>query len=120
MGLADHDISSMKPLALPVLVITALLGGSPVFAQNPNYLPGGSQFNPPLPRPPPPPSTAVPVVPQMDVPSPQYSGPDYGYNNAPRRRPSFHDRITRCLEEGAAMGLRQADRAAYSRACANQ
>lgn len=110
----------MKRLCFSVLAIVAALAGGPVLAQNPNNMIGGSQFNPPLPPPPPSPSMAVPVVPKMDVPSPQYSGPNYGYNNSPRAHPSFHERIIRCLEEGAAMGLGPADRAAYSRACANQ
>jgi hypothetical protein len=110
----------MKALASCALVIAMMSLGGAVLAQSPNGLVGGSQFNPPLPAPPPAPSTAVPVVPQMDVPSPQYSGPDYGYNNSPRARSSFHDRILRCLDEAAAAGLRPADRAAYSRACANQ
>jgi hypothetical protein len=36
------------------------------------------------------------------------------------RRGSFGDRISRCLDEGAAAGLGPSDRAAYSRSCANQ
>jgi hypothetical protein len=35
-------------------------------------------------------------------------------------RPSFHDRVVRCLQEGAAAGLGPSARAAYSSACANQ
>jgi hypothetical protein len=49
----------------------------------------------------------------MDVPAPppsvQFSG-----------RGSFSDRISRCLDEGAAAGLNIAERSAYSRACANR
>jgi hypothetical protein len=44
--------------------------------------------------------------------------PSYDYRPAPR--PSFGDRVARCLDEGAAAGLGPADRAAYSRSCANQ
>jgi hypothetical protein len=102
----------MKPLAFPALVIAMLLAGGAAMAQSPNGLVGGSQFNPPLPPPPPPPSLAVPVVPKMDVTSPQ-NVPDVPQT-------SFHERITHCLDEAAAAGLGPADRAAYSRACANR
>ena len=73
--------------------------------------PGGSQFNPPIPVPPPPPKIEVPVVPQMDAP------PTRSY--APAPRPSFGDRITKCLDDAAASGLGPNERAAYSRTCAN-
>ncbi len=74
--------------------------------------PGGSQFNPPLPPPPPPPKIEVPVIPQMDaLPQPNY---------APARRPSFGERITKCLDDAAASGLGPAEREAYSRSCANR
>jgi hypothetical protein len=73
--------------------------------------PGGSQFNPPPPPPPPGPKITVPVVPKLDeLPSRNYVAP---------ARPSFSDKVTTCLEEGAAAGLGPTDRAAYSRACAN-
>ena len=65
---------------------------------------------PPLPPPPPPPSMAIPKIPKMGETPPQ--------QRAPQRR-SFGDRVTRCIEEGAAMGLGPNERAAYSRACAN-
>jgi hypothetical protein len=74
--------------------------------------PGGSQFNPPLPPPPPPPKIEVPVIPQMDAP------PRQSY--APAPRPSFSDRINKCLDDAAASGLGPNERAAYSRSCANQ
>jgi hypothetical protein len=35
-------------------------------------------------------------------------------------RGSFSDRITTCLQDGAAAGLGPNQRAAYSRSCANQ
>lgn len=74
--------------------------------------PGGAILTPPPPAAPPPPSMAVPVVPKLDaMPSPQ---------TAPRARRSFGDRITQCLDDGAAAGLGPNDRAAYSRACANR
>jgi hypothetical protein len=75
--------------------------------------PGGSQFNPPLPAPLPPPRIEVPAIPQMDAPPQQPR-----LNFAPR--PSFGDRISRCLDEAAAAGLDPAERAAYSRSCANR
>jgi hypothetical protein len=73
--------------------------------------PGGSQFNPPLPPPLPSPKIEVPKVPQIDA------MPSQSYLPAPR--PSFSDRVTTCLDEGAAAGLGAGDRGAYSRACAN-
>jgi hypothetical protein len=36
------------------------------------------------------------------------------------QRGSFGDRINKCLDDAAAAGLRPSERAAYSRACANQ
>ena len=72
--------------------------------------PGGSKFNPPLPPPPPSPKIEVPVVPQMDAPPRQ---------SAQAPHPSFGDKITTCLQEGAAGGLGPSDREEYSRACAN-
>ena len=52
------------------------------------------------------------MVPQMDaVPHQSY---------VPPPRPSFSDRITTCLSEGAAGGLGAGEREAYSRTCANQ
>jgi hypothetical protein len=91
-------------------VVTALLAGGVASAQI--IPPGGSQFNPPLPPPPPSPRIEAPVVPQMDAPISQ--------SYAPAPRPSFSDRITTCLDEAAANGLGPSERAAYSRACANQ
>ena len=73
--------------------------------------PGTSHFSPPPPPPPPPPKIEVPVVPQMDAPPRQ---------NAPAPRPSFSDRITKCLDDGAASGLGPNQRATYSRSCANR
>jgi hypothetical protein len=89
------------------VVGAALVAANAAFAQT--IPPGGSQFNPPMPAPPPPPKIEVPVVPQMGAPMPQ--------NYAPR--PSFSDRITTCLDEGAAAGLGPNARSAYSRSCAN-
>jgi hypothetical protein len=101
----------MKRLSIVIGgVVWALLEGS-VSAQQ-FIPPGGSPLNPPLPPPPPPPRIEVPAIPQMDVPSQP--------SLLPAPRASFGDRISRCLDEGAAAGLDPANRAAYSRACANQ
>ena len=101
----------MKRLSIIVCIVAAaLFAAGTAFAQF--IPPGGSKFNPPLPPTPPPPKIEVRVVPQMDAP------PRQGY--APAPRPSFSDRITTCLNEGAAAGLGPSDREEYSRACANR
>jgi hypothetical protein len=69
---------------------------------------GSPLLNAPLPEP----KIAPPVVAKMDAPLQQ--------NYAPlSTRPSFSDRITSCLQTGAAAGLGPSDREAYSRSCAN-
>jgi hypothetical protein len=103
----------MKRLSiLACAILAALAACDAAFAQAPVVPPGGSLFNPPVPPPPPPPKMDVPVVPKVDEPQHQ----DY----LPPPRPSFGDRIGRCLDEGAASGLDPSDRAAYSRSCANR
>jgi hypothetical protein len=104
----------MKGLRLPILIAScALLAVGAASAQSPNNLVGGSQFNPPLPAPLPPPRIEAPKVPQLDAPQ--------RYDYVPTTpRPSFGDRIARCLDEAAAAGVRPSRRAAYSRACANR
>jgi Rieske Fe-S protein len=98
-----------KSLIVASLVIAVVASTGNALAQI--IPPGGSQFNPPLPQPLPGPKIEVPVVPKMDeLPSRNY---------LPAQRPSFSDRITTCLEEGAAGGLGPGDREAYSRSCAN-
>jgi hypothetical protein len=74
--------------------------------------PGAPPFLPPPPAPPPPPSMAVPVVPKMDAP------PAANYKSTPG--PSFGERITTCLDQGAAAGLGPNERATYSRSCATR
>jgi hypothetical protein len=109
---ADHDIFSMKRLSILVGVAMCGLVAAGASSAQQVIPPGGSIFNPPIPRTPPPPAIQVPVVPQMDAPPsppPMQSG-----------RGSFSDRITQCLEDAAASGLRPGARAAYSRSCANQ
>jgi hypothetical protein len=110
-------MSSMKSqVKRPVLSVLSLawlvLAAGPVHAQSPNNLVGGSQFNPPLPAPLPPPKIEAPKIPQLDAPQ------HYDYRPAPRS--SFGDRISRCLDEAAAAGVRPGRRAAYSRNCANR
>ena len=103
----------MKRLSILLVcaVLVAPVVANPVFAQQ-LIPPGGSKFNPPLPAPLPPPRIEAPVIPQMDaLPSPNY---------APAPSPSFSDRITTCLEEGAAGGLGPSEREEYSRSCANR
>jgi len=102
----------MKRSSIPVgVVLWALMAVSTASAQF--IPPGGSQFNPPPPSPPPPPRIEVPAIPQMDapLPVPQVQG---------LQRGSFGDRISKCLEDGAAAGLGPSERSAYSRGCANQ
>jgi hypothetical protein len=109
---ADHDMGSMKQSSILLgLVLGALMAVSTASAQL--IPPGGSQFNPPPPPPPPPPKIEVPVIPKMgeSLPVPQVKG---------LRRDPFGDRISKCLEDAAAAGIRPSERSAYSRACANQ
>jgi hypothetical protein len=106
-------MSSVKRLAVSLFAIAWLaLAGGGADAQSPNNLVGGSIFNPPLPAPLPPPRIEAPKVPQLDAPI------QYDYRPAPR--PSFSDRIARCLDEAAAAGVKPSHRAAYSRNCANR
>jgi hypothetical protein len=101
----------MKRLSILIAAIMCMLVADAALAQQ-MIPPGWSQFNPPPPALPPSPKIEVPVVPRMNVPS------------QPRvqasRHSSFGDRISRCLDEAAASGIRPSARAAYSRACANR
>jgi hypothetical protein len=105
-------MGSMKRLSIWTgAVMWAVLAATAASGQQ-MIPPGWSPFNPPPPAAPPPPRMDVPEVPRMDVPS-QPPAPAV-------RRESYGDRITRCLEEGAAAGLGPSRREAYSRACANR
>jgi hypothetical protein len=75
--------------------------------------PGGGTLAPPPPAPPPPPAITVPVVPQLDS---MPASPKARIE----QRGSFGDRVTGCLQDGAAAGLGPNERAAYSRSCANR
>jgi hypothetical protein len=105
MGSMKRLSTGAGALLWAVLAATAAMGQQMI-------PPGWSPFNPPPPAAPPPPRIQVPEVPRLDVPS-QPPLPA-------ERRESYSDRITRCLEEGAAAGLGPSRREAYSRACANQ
>ncbi|MGN1289181.1 MAG: hypothetical protein ACI4XG_21730, partial [Bradyrhizobium sp.] len=91
-----------------------VIGAPSAFAQRQILGPGGSIYNPtlpPPPPPPPPPKIEVPPIPKMDaITQPNLRAP---------ARSSFGDRVSRCLDDAAASGLNQSDRAAYSRSCAN-
>jgi hypothetical protein len=92
--------------------------------------PSGRAVLPPPPAPPPPPAITVPVVPKMDSPPSfelQNTTPSYVQQGKPPaqvlktpRRKSFGQRMSRCLDEGAAMGLGPGERSAYARNCAQQ
>ena len=101
----------MKALTIVMAVAISVLMAGTVAGQQ-MVPPGWSQFNPPLPAPPPPPRIEVPVIPKLDeLPQPRVRS---------ERRRSFDERITQCLQDGAASGLGPNERAAYSRACANR
>jgi hypothetical protein len=97
---------------LVCMVLAALVLANSAFAQATIIPPGTSQFSPLPPSPPPPPKIQVPVVPELDAPTPQI------YQLA--ARPSFSDQMTSCLDEGAAAGLGPGQLPAFSRMCANQ
>ena len=100
-----------SPLLIGTTACLLLLAGA-ASAQSPNILPGGSQFNPPLPPPPNVPPIRIPEVPKFGVPSQPVS------QSAPQ--PSFQDKVSRCVGESATAGLTQADRGAYTRSCVNR
>jgi hypothetical protein len=104
-------MNRISTVALCLCVVLPLVAGGVATAQM--LPPGASQFSPPPPPPLPPPKIEVPVVPQMDAPPSQ---PPV----QPSVRGTFSDRINNCLDQGAAAGLGPNERAAYSRACANQ
>ncbi|MCO5131173.1 MAG: hypothetical protein M9932_11470 [Xanthobacteraceae bacterium] len=101
----------MKWVSVILLGVALVLPGGLAMAQL--FGPGVTPSNPPPPPPPPPPRIEVPAVPKLDAPPPP---PKAGA--APRG--SFGDRVIDCLHQGAAAGMTPGERAAYSRACANQ
>ncbi|WP_291703427.1 hypothetical protein [Bradyrhizobium sp.] len=98
----------MMPLVVPILLLAAVeVAGAQQFYPP---APGASRFAPPIPKPPELKIT-IPVVPKMDeLPNRNY---------VPRSpRPSFGERVSRCLDAGAAAGLGPNARAEFSRGCA--
>ena len=123
-------LMSKATFAIALALSAALAGG----AHAQLYPPGGINNQPVIPFPtappaPPPPRIEVPQVPQMNSPPPfvlQNNKPGYVTQDTPPkpvlrrdRRPSFSDRVARCLDDGAAWGMNPNQRAAYSRQCAN-
>jgi len=124
----------MNRFAVAVLIaLSAVVVSGGASAQL--YPPGGINNQPVIPYPtapaaPPPPRIEVPAVPQMNSPPPfalQNTRPGIVTQDTPpkqvlkrNRRPSFSDRVARCLDDGAAWGMNPNQRAAYSRSCANQ
>jgi hypothetical protein len=110
-----------------VLVAAVFVLSSPASAQIIAPPVGGVTLTPLPPAAPPPPRIDVPVVPRLDE-TPRARGVPVvpQLDEAPRAqhtgrsRRSFGDRVTQCLQDGAAAGLGANDRAAYSRACANR
>jgi hypothetical protein len=104
-------MSSMRYVRVLILLLLAALSVAPG-ADAQSLVPGAAPLSPPPPPPPPPPRIEVPKLPQLDAP------PRHDY--MPPRRSSFSDRIIRCLDDAAAVGLGPNERAAYSRSCANR
>jgi hypothetical protein len=94
-----------------ILIASALLQATSAMAQLP---PGTNSLTAPLPPPLPPPKIEIPKIPKMDeLPSRNYVSPSAG-------KPSFGDRVTKCLDDGAAAGMGPNERSTYSRNCANR
>lgn len=103
---------AMSVMPLLRIAAVAVAVATPVAVAAQIYTPpSGPLINPVPPPPPPPPKIEVPPVPKMDAP-PQ--------TVRPAARNDFGKRIINCLEDAAAAGLGPTERAAYSRACANQ
>jgi hypothetical protein len=100
-----------SPLIICATACVLLFAGA-ASAQSTNIPLGGSQFNPPPPPPPNVPKVTVPVVPKFDQPSQPLS------QSAPQ--PSFSEKVSRCADEGAVVGLTQGERSAYTRSCVNR
>lgn len=131
--IGNNTMKSAPLAALGLVILATMAMSSGVDAQV--FPPGGVNNQPVIPFPtapaaPPPPPITVPKVPQMNSPPPfalQNTTPGYVTQDVPpepvlkrQRRPSFSDRVARCLDDGAAWGLNPSQRAAYSRQCANQ
>jgi|EndMetStandDraft_5_1072996.scaffolds.fasta_scaffold583709_2 hypothetical protein len=102
----------MKRCIIPFVVSTLVLAAVATAGAQQFYppAPGASQFAPLIPKPPELKIT-IPVVPKMD----ELPNRNYVPTSPP---PSFGERVSRCLDAGAAAGLGPNARAAYSRSCA--
>jgi hypothetical protein len=133
LAVGVFNLLGMKRALFHVVLLCAALAGlmnaGGAVAQV-YHTPSGSMVVPPPPRLAPP-TITVPQVPQMASPptfelgntSPSLieQNPQPEQNLKPRsKRKSFSNRVTRCLQEGAALGLGPSERSAYSRACAQQ
>jgi hypothetical protein len=99
---------------IPFLVLIPMLAAVDAAGAQQFYppAPGASRFDPPVPKPPELKIT-VPVVPKFDeLPTRNY------VPTSPR--PSFGERVSRCLDAAAAAGLGPNARAEYSRGCASR
>lgn len=118
-------------LVLSLFIVSCLAVATNAYAQIPPA-PGTSPVIPfpTAPPPPSPPPITIPAVPQMNSP-PRFelqnttpSRVDGDVYVAPKaraqKRNSFGERMQRCLDEGAALGLGPNERAAYSRSCATR
>ena len=95
-----------------IILAGALLQAMPAMAQVP---PGTTPLSAPLPPPLPPPKIEVPKIPKMDeLPSRNYVNPP------PTAQNSFGNRVTKCLDDGAAAGMGPNERSTYSRNCATR
>ena len=131
LALHRYNLTVMRKFPILLAVLVALVTVQAATAQIPPA-PGASPVIPfpTAPPPPPPPPITVPQVPQMNSPPKfelqnttpslveQDGPPEPIYT--PERRRSFSNRVQRCLDEGAAMGLGPNERAAYSRSCATR
>ena len=95
------------------MVLAVMTAGAHDVASAQIITPGVTPPMMPPPPSPPPPKIEVPVVPKLDAPPQQPKA-------RPSQRGSFGDRVIDCLHQGAGAGLNSGDRAASSRACANQ
>jgi hypothetical protein len=105
-----------RKLIIVLFVVCAVLpalGAGDIALAQVMIPPGSSPLSPPPPAPPPSPKIEIPVVPKLD----EVARPP---DARPESQGSFSDRITTCLQEGAAAGFGPGDRATYSRSCANQ
>ena len=94
-----------RHLLLICAMAVTLPAAGEAWAQSPNNMVGGSQFNPPPP--------AVPKATRR--PAGRRSD-----RRAAAPRQLFHGRVSGCIDEAAVAGGTQADRNAYTRSCVNR